>query len=163
MIEKLIEKERMAEKNVAILSFIAMTVLVSINVFARYFLKTSFVFTEELAYVFFNWFVLIGVCNIFRKHGLVAVDVFVNALPLKIAKANNLLVDLIVLGTNVVLTYLSVQLAITGYSRKTPALTLPYTIMYLPAVISFAVMSISSINMVIQDCKGMRKEEADHE
>ena len=156
MFERLLAKERAVERCVAIFSFCAMTILVSINVFSRYILKTSLIFTEELSYVFFNWFVLIGLCNIFRTRGLVAVDIFVNALPEKIAWVVNFLIDVMVLGVNVVLTYLSINLAISGYTRKTPALTLPYTIMYIPAVISFAVMAISSINMLGRDLKNRK-------
>ena len=159
MIQKLIASERKAEKAVAIFSFAMMTVLVSINVFLRFVAGKSLVFTEELSYVFFNWFVLIGVCNIFRTRGLVAVDAIVGLMPKTLAWADGLLVDVIVLGTNIVLTYLSVQLSVTGFSRKTPALMLPYTVMYIPAVISFFTMSIASVSLLIEDLRSRRGDE----
>lgn len=162
MIQKLVAKERKAEKAVAIFSFAMVTVLVSINVFLRFTVGKSLVFTEELSYVFFNWFVLIGVCNIFRTRGLVAVDALVGLMPKTLAWADEILVDVLVLATNVVLTYLSVQLSITGFSRKTPALMLPYTVMYIPAVISFFTMSISSVSLLIGDLKS-RKGEPQHD
>lgn len=158
MIQKLIAKERKAEKVVSIFSFAMMTILVSINVALRYAFGKSLVFTEELSYVFFNWFVLIGVCNIFRNRGLVAVDAIVGMMPKVVAWADGILVDVVVLGTNIVLTYLSVKLSITGFSRKTPALMLPYTIMYIPAVISFFTMSISSVSLLIEDLKSEKGE-----
>jgi len=138
-------REEKAERVVSIAAFVIMVLMISINVFSRYILSKSFAFAEEIAYLGFNWSVFIGVCRMYRSKGLVAVDVFVDKLPAQVQKYVDLLINFVLTATNIAVAYYSIALAITGWSRRTAYLEIPYTFMYMPAAIAFVIMSITSI------------------
>lgn len=60
-------------------SFVIMVLVIVLNVFARLIFMKSFAWAEEIAYLFLNWSVFMGVCILYRHNGLVAIDVLVNA------------------------------------------------------------------------------------
>ena len=157
MFENFLKEERRAEQIISAVAFVVMVIMVSINVFCRYLLRKSFAFSEEIAYIAFNWSVFIGMCNIFRTRALVAVDVFVDRLRKRAQAAVGIFTDVCLIVVNVVLAYFSLKLAISGWARRTPYLMIPYTFMYMPAVISFVILSISSISLIIQNVKCLKE------
>ena len=65
---------------------IVTTVLVVINVFMRYFLKTGLYWSEEVATASFVWAVFIGAVAGYKKGKHIGVDILVNLLPASIQK-----------------------------------------------------------------------------
>jgi len=66
--------------------FAIMSVVTCANVFARYLLKYSFAFTEELVVSFFVWLTLLGAAIAFREQSHLGFNFIVDRLPQRIQK-----------------------------------------------------------------------------
>ncbi len=66
--------------------FAIMSVITCANVFARYLLKYSFAFTEELVVSFFVWLTLLGAAIAFREQSHLGFSFIVDRLPRRIQK-----------------------------------------------------------------------------
>lgn len=145
MLKRFIEGESKIEWIVSGAFFCIMMVMTTGNVFSRYLLSKSWPFAEELSYLGFTWSVFIGMGHCFRTRSLVAVDIFVDHMPKAMQKVSAVIADLILLISNCGLFYLGTKLAITGWTRRSVSLRIPYTFYYLPVVIVSVIMIITSI------------------
>jgi len=162
LLEKFLKAEHKTELFVAGAFFIIMLIMTSINVFSRYFLSKSFAFAEEISYLGFAWSTFIGMGNCFRTRSLVAIDVFVNHMPKGLQKAAAVAADVILLITNIGLLYLSTKITVSGWTRRSTNLGIPYTFYYLPVLIVCFIMLLTTISFLVQHIKksGKGKEEA---
>jgi len=77
--------------------FIAMTILLTLQVLSRYLLGDSFVWAEELSVIMFVWLIYLGVAGAITKRKHLRIDAFVNILPFKIKKAVLILDNFIII------------------------------------------------------------------
>jgi TRAP-type C4-dicarboxylate transport system permease small subunit len=66
--------------------FAIMSVVTCANVFARYLLKYSFAFTEELVVSFFVWLTLLGAAIAFREQSHLGFSFIIDRLPVRVQK-----------------------------------------------------------------------------
>lgn len=130
--------------------FVAMLGVVVANVFLRYFLETSILFTEELAYLCFTWAVFPAVAWLYRTKALISVDVAFDMLPKAMQRIIAPIVDCGMIAANLWLAYLSWILAQGGFIRKTPVLEIPYFWINLAPVLAFLLMAIFSAAHLIE-------------
>ena len=88
-------------------------------------------------------------------------DVFVDHMPKALQKISAVVVDLILLISNCGLLYLGTRLAISGWTRRSISLRIPYTFYYLPVVIVSIIMIITSIYFLMEHFKTSDKGEED--
>lgn len=162
MLEKILKAEYKAELIVAGAFFIIMLIMTSVNVFSRYVLSKSFAFAEEISYLGFAWSTFIGMSHCFRTRSLVAIDVFVNHMPKGLQKVTAVIVDIILLITNIGLLYLSMKITVSGWTRRSTSLGIPYTFYYLPVLIVCVLMLLTTVAFLVQHMKktGEGEEEA---
>ena len=135
-------------------AFVIMVGVVIINVFSRFFLGRSFSFTEEVAFIGFTYSVFLGVCILYRKHSLIAIDMLVERLPEKLKQIARVLNFALLTVANIYLVYLSTVLTISAWVRPTAALRIPYSFVDFAATLAFSIMSIYSIIFLIKALKG---------
>jgi|SRR5699024_3534479 len=145
------------EEIISAISFAIMVCVVSINVISRIFFKNSFGFTEEVATIGFIYSVFFGTAALYKNHGLIAIDVIVEMIPIKAKNIVTYFNFLILLVVNVTFFYLSTKLTIDGWSRLTPFLRLPYTFVYLAAPSAFLLMSVYSMLFLIKSITNRTK------
>lgn len=63
--------------------FIAMTVLLMMQVISRYLFQFSFAWTEEICNILFIWMVYLGVSGAVLERKQIKIDAFIEALPFK--------------------------------------------------------------------------------
>jgi len=72
------------EESLAAIMLALMATIAFINVLSRYFLHSSFAFTEELEIVGFVWITVIGASIGFRQGSQLAVNIFTKMFPKKV-------------------------------------------------------------------------------
>jgi TRAP-type C4-dicarboxylate transport system permease small subunit len=139
-------------------AFSIMVLMVAVNVFTRYVIGYSFGFSEEIAYLGFTYAVFFGICIVYRKKAMVAIDILVDHLPAKIQTTVEKSICGLLTLVNVVMLHYSVKLAISAYNKTTSYLNMPYTYIDFAAVFCFALLTFYSVKFLIESIKGKRYE-----
>ena len=135
------------------------TILVVINIVLRYIFNSGLVWSEEVATGCFVWSVFIGAVAVFKHRGHVGVDIIVKKLPIGLQKAVMLITDVILVGLNGYMAYLSVLYISKSYTKMTPVLGISSVYISASVLIAFVLMTLYSIKFVWQDISGQGKEE----
>lgn len=135
------------------------TILVVVNIVLRYIFNSGLVWSEEVATGCFVWSVFIGAVAVFKHRGHVGVDIIVKKLPDGLQKAVRLITDIILVGLNGYMAYLSVLYISKSYTKMTPVLGISSVYISASVLIAFVLMTLYSIKFVWQDVCGQGKEE----
>lgn len=130
------------------ISFSALAVLVFAvlwGVITRYVTESPAVWTTELSGILFTWVVFIGAMMAFRDGEHIRVTLLLDMLPGNARRFLLIAGDLIVFAFLVYVTWLSLQMMLLGATRASPVLRIPFSWVYLATVISFALMSTTSL------------------
>jgi len=138
---------------IASAAIIVTTVLVMLNVFMRYFLKTGIYWSEEVATACFVWSVFIGAAAGYKHRVHVGVDMLVNLCPPKTKKTITIIVDLVLLLINGYITYIAVIYLSLSYKKPTPVLGISTAYISSSILVSFALTTIYSIYFLVKDIK----------
>ncbi|MDC7229831.1 TRAP transporter small permease [uncultured Sphaerochaeta sp.] len=138
---------------IASAAIIVTTVLVMLNVFTRYFLKTGIYWSEEVATACFVWSVFIGAAAGYKHRAHVGVDMLVNLCPPKTKKTITIIVDLVLLLINGYITYIAVIYLSLSYKKPTPVLGISTAYISSSILVSFALTTIYSIYFLVKDIK----------
>ncbi len=139
------------EEIFASLFLIVTTVLVLLNVFLRYFLKTGIYWTEEVATGCFVWSIFLGSAAGYKRRMHVGVDFLVNKLQGKLKKIIRICIDIVLLFINIYITYISVLYIQISYTKPTPVLGISTVFISASILVSFTLMSVYSIKFLIND------------
>lgn len=145
---------------IAGISFSAMIIITSVNVFSRFIFSKSFAWSEELTYLFFNWTVFFGICGVYKRQGLISIDSLVKKLSQRGQRIAAILSFGFVAALNVALTIWGWQLTIGGWARKTANLKIPYTFVDICLPIAMMIMCYYSVAYMIKEIKGQTVEQA---
>lgn len=132
---------------------IVTTVLVVINVFMRYFLKTGLYWSEEVATASFVWAVFIGAVAGYKKGKHIGVDILVNLLPSSIQKVVVIVVDLVLILLNGYMTYLAVVFISLSYIKPTAVLGISSAYISSALLVSFTWVTIYSVIFLVRDIR----------
>jgi TRAP-type C4-dicarboxylate transport system permease small subunit len=132
---------------------IVTTVLVVINVFMRYFLKTGLYWSEEVATASFVWAVFIGAVAGYKKGKHIGVDILVNLLPASIQKVVVIVVDLVLILLNGYMTYLAVVFISLSYIKPTAVLGISSAYISSALLVSFTWVTIYSVIFLVRDIR----------
>lgn len=136
-----------------VISLTAMFIVVLINVFMRYVVKLPFTIGEELARYLMIWATYIGVSMGVRRRAHLGVTAFVDRFPVKAQKPVSIIADLVTLGVFIALLVVSIQFILltktTG--QTTPAMKIPFYIIYSVLPIGFAFSAVRVIQNMIYD------------
>ena len=125
------------------------TVIVTMNVFTRYFLKFTFHWAEEVAVGAFVWVIFLGFASSFKNKSLIGVEALVKLLPPKgkyIVETISLTITALLSGIMMVFSYKYV----VSSTKITAALEISYKYIYISIVIAFALITFYSIYFLIQ-------------
>lgn len=130
--------------------FLSITsVIVVMNVFTRYFLKFTYAWAEEIAVGAFVWVIFLGLANSYKTGFLIGVEAVMKLLPKKARTVVEFIAATIVLVLSSIMFYFSL-LYVASSTKLTNALELPYSIIYVSMIISFALITIYAIYFAVQ-------------
>ncbi|KUF09865.1 TRAP transporter small permease [Pseudoponticoccus marisrubri] len=129
-----------------LVSFSALAVLtgsVLWGVLTRYVTEKPAVWTTELSGILFTRVVFIGAMTAHRQGRHIRVTLLVDLLPGRVRRLLGLLADLATLAFLAYVTWLSAVMMQKGATRPSPVLDIPFSWVYLAAVIAFAGMAVT--------------------
>lgn len=145
-----------ADQAIGAVVFIAIMILLTVQVVSRYAFGFSITWTEELSVLLFVVMTYLGISSAvtYRKH--LRIDALLDAVPFKVKRVLLIVSDLVFIGFNTYLLFPFTSL-IEGLGRaKSPMLGVPKALMY--AVIP-AMMTVSSLKIAYDIYKLSREKE----
>ncbi|WP_036730135.1 TRAP transporter small permease [Peptoniphilus mikwangii] len=131
-------------------------ILVLLNIFTRYFLKTGIPWSEEVATGCFVWTVYIGAAAAYKRGQHIGIDLIVKYLNGKNRDIVQIIVDLILLVVMIFLTILSIKYVQTTYKKPTPVLAISSAYISSAIVIGFVLMTLRTIQILFKDTKKLK-------
>ena len=124
--------------------FIAIMVLLFIQVISRYVLGYSFTWTEELSIILFVWMTYMGVSSAVTYRKNLRIDALLDVVPFKVKKAMLIISDVIFIIFNIYLIFPFVELIGSIGNSKTPLLGIPKALSYwlIPVVLVIASLKL---------------------
>lgn len=135
------------ENIVCIFSFVSMAVLVLAGITTRFILHIPFMWVEEAARYLMVTGVFIGVSMAMRERAHVGLTGLVEMLPAKICKALKIGSETVTILAFGLFTYYSLAflLEVRLLGQKTPALSWPMWVIYIPLSIGFFMTTIRAL------------------
>ncbi|MFZ5754493.1 MAG: TRAP transporter small permease [Bacillota bacterium] len=139
-----------------ILSVGIMSVIVTAQVFFRYFLKNPIFWAEELARYALVWMTFIGAAVALRQGMLANMDLIVGKLPAKMRRGVFTIVSLLNIVLLGFLFYYSIKLVgePSVLSQKSPAMGIPMSYVYLGMPIGLFLLILQSLIGLFNDLAG---------
>lgn len=145
------------EEIVASAFIIVTTVLVVVNVFLRYVMKTGLYWSEEVSTACFVWSVFIGAAACYKRRGHVGVDVVVDRLGRGPRNVVKIAVDFILLFLTGYMAYVSVVYVSMSYTKPTPVLNISTAFISSSLMISFILMFFHTVKFIVLDFKNVKQ------
>ncbi len=137
-------------------AFVGVVLLISTNVVSRYLFRVSFAWAEEISYLLFNWTVFFGITVLYRREGLIAIDVLVDKLPERIRRPIMILNYLLVLAICVGLVYWGYAFSVLAWNRKSAYLRIPYFYYDISIPLAFAILAAYALKFLILTLAGRK-------
>lgn len=157
MYSKALDKVIWLIKRILIVLLGASVVIVAFQIFFRYLLNKPLNWSEQMARCIFIWMTMLSVPCIFRAKGMIAFDLFVNALPAKAKAVTVIIVDLIVMFFAVCFFYFSVQLCINTGARVMAGVEIPQNLIYISMPISMFLLICVVLERLTDSVKKLTK------
>lgn len=152
--KKLLKLLDVVEQTISCVGFVIMFAVVTINVFSRYVLSKSFSWAEEISYICFIWSVFMGVCILYKKQGLICIDVLVNNLPKAVQRGIQIFTFAMLSVVNLLLIYYGYSLAAWAWIRPTASLRIPYFFIDMAPTTAFCILLLYSVRFLIMALRG---------
>ncbi len=133
------------------IGLLAMTVIVSWQVFGRYVLKESPDWSEQTALILMIWYVLFAAAAGVREGFHIRIEALEKAVPKNVAFVMRLLSNIIVCLCGLALMIWGTQLVIGTWSHLVPTLGIPRGAVYLALPIGGTLIVLFSIERLIND------------
>ena len=136
----------------AILTVLTMILVavVFIQVMTRYVLSFSFMWSEEVSIMSFEWIVFLGTGLGVRNGVHFIVDVFPESIPKKFEKFLDIFSNLLVMAASVFMIVYGISYAISGLSRYSYATGIPMFFIYISGPIAGVLAIIFAIENIIK-------------
>lgn len=136
-----LERAVVAANQAVVIGLMAMmAVLVFTNVVSRYLFNHSFVWAEEISRYMMIWVGFLGSGLVLRIGAHIAVDVFQDLMPRRVAQAMRLAVLTVMLVCIGAMGWLGVQYVAFAWGQETPVLNWNFGLIYLVIPIGAALM-----------------------
>ncbi|SDF33467.1 TRAP transporter small permease [Sporolituus thermophilus] len=138
--------------------FMAFIILLACaNVFMRYVVGKPWGWVEEVTIFTFVWLTMLGAASVIKAEGHCSIDVLARKLPSRAKWVLNLLVDVCVIATLLLMIWYGTKLALSASQKLTPMLGIPYTYVDLAVPVGSAFMLLYYIRLFWLDLTGKRE------
>lgn len=134
---------------------VAMTVIISAQVFYRYVLNDSIIWSEPAAVILMGWFIFLGAAVGIREGYHLSFDVLLYILPTRVKLALFTFSDLVVTAFGFGMMYYGSQLMVAAYGITLPSLGITGAVDFLPLVGGGVLMMIFSLERVARRAAGL--------
>lgn len=134
-----------AEEIVAGAGLVFVIIVTAYSIFNRYVLEQSAVWAPELAGIIYAWVVFLGASAAWKRGLHISIDVIVRNLGPRAQRSIRLLGDLILIVFLAYVTFLAIKITISGYTRVSPVMAVPFSYIYAAAAIGFGLMLLRRV------------------
>jgi len=144
-------------KNIVILQFISIIVIVFLQVCLRYLFNKSIAWTEEYSRFTFIWIIFLGTVIALDQGSHFIFDALVALFPKKLQKIINIFADSIVLFVLIFITFWGFKLSFFNMGQYTPIMRISYGFLHIVIPISSSIMSIIKIKQLLSNIRAIIK------
>lgn len=139
----------------------AMSIIIFVQVIARYVFQNSLTWSEEMARYMFVWLVYFSVSYTARREKHIRIDAAINLYPKKMRPYIELVSEIIVLC-------FAIFIAITGYTvfgkiawsgQMSPAMRIPMQFVYAAPMIGLGLTAIRQVQCIMRKVKALGNNE----
>ena len=136
-------------KWISVAGLVVMTVIVALQVFARYVLNNSPAWAEQAALLLMIWYVFIAAAAGVREGFHIRIGVFVERLPQGVRRPIELGAHLIMVAFGAAMSWYGVELAQATWQHVIPTLGLSRGYAYVPIALSGVLITAFSIERFV--------------
>ncbi len=137
------------------IGLVAMTCIVSWQVFTRFVLNWSNAWTEPAAVLLMSWFIFLGAAVGIRENYHLGFDVLLYVLPKSSKRVLRSISDVVVIAFAIGMVWYGLQLVALGWPARLPSLGIPEGVKYLPIVAGGALIILFSIERLLLRWSGV--------
>jgi len=140
-----------AEEIALVILMACMSVIIGVQVFMRYVMKSSLSWSEEIARYMFIWLIYIGISYGVKTDRHINVDAVRRILPKKINAIVSAISDLIFLLFSIIVVAAGMKVATKIFmsGQRTPALQIPMGLIYMAVPVGFTLVTIRLLQKII--------------
>lgn len=140
--------------------FVAMTVLLFLQVVTRYCLGHAITWAEEVSTILFVWMVYLGVAAAVLRRKHLKIDAFVETLPFKIKKALLIVSNVIffVFSLYIIFPMMALVNNFASKSAASPILKIPKALSYVVMPACFLLTAVRLVQEIIRLAREKEKE-----
>ncbi|GAA0317694.1 TRAP transporter small permease [Bacillus carboniphilus] len=139
---------------VAIICMVALLVLLTLEIVARYFFDYSFVWSQEFFSILICWITFLGFGKVVVDREDIMISFFVKKLSEGAIKMVGIVNSFLLFGISAVMLYFSFTLTISHLDRTTLIMRASSAWFYAPLVLLLFLMVLVSIQQIILSIKG---------
>jgi C4-dicarboxylate transporter DctQ subunit len=148
LLQKILNSIDILTEALVIVGVVVITLTVFLAVLSRYVFVSPIVWTIEIARFFFVWIVLLGVSITERYEAHFRVTTFVDTLSQSVRIFVNLLADLVVIITLIILFFISLPYVEQGSRGISPVLQMPLNYLFISLPIGVVLALLSRLRKV---------------
>ena len=137
--------EKLIDWVVAVL-FASLVALGALQVFFRYVVGSSLVWSEELAKILFFYIIYLGASISIRNKNFATVDYLYQYFPSSMKKVVDVSVWFMIIAFLVMIIYLGTQITLKTLTQITPALEIPQAVVYAAVPVGSLVMCLAAMS-----------------
>lgn len=148
------------EEILVIILLAGMSIIIGIQVFMRYVLKSSLSWSEELARYMFIWMIYIGISYGVKKDKHVKIEAVLTVLSSFWQKVLLIISDLLFLFFAVIIVIKSFEVSntIQNLGQLSPGMELPMWIVYMAVPVEFSLVCIRLIQSLIRKIRNFSEK-----
>lgn len=139
---------------IALIIFIVLFVLLSIEVISRILFQYSFVWSQELVSILVSWVIFLGFGKVVVDKEDIHITFFVKKLSSPYKRLVAILNSIFLLITSAAFLYFSLTLSIAHMNRTTLIMKISSSLYYYPLVLLFILIVLVSIHQLVRSIKG---------
>ena len=121
-----------------------------LEMMARTLFGTSIGWVFEIDLLLAIWLYFLGIFQVYFRRGDISVDVVMRKLPLHVQRWVAILIDVVIVGTLLMISWHAVQLIMVQWPFKSPGLRLPNPLFTAPVLIGSVMMSLTMFERLLQ-------------
>ncbi len=134
---------------------VCMTVIIAAQVFFRYVLNSSLVWSEPAAVMIMGWFIFLGAAVGIREGYHLSFDVVLYVVSHRVKMVLHSISDMVVAGFGCGMVWFGWQLALNGVGHKLPSLGISGAFDFIPIVAGGVLVVLFSIERIARRAAGL--------
>jgi len=138
---------------------VLMTVIIGWQIWGRYVLNDTPIWSERLSLFLMNYYILFAAAIGVREKFHLGLEFFKNALPVRVRRVIELMINLLVGSFGVAMVWYGGQMAVSTWTHVIPTLGLPTGTSYLPFPIAGVLIILFSVQHILVGTEETEEED----